>query len=240
MIRGAGIALAALLVYLIAGAVIPFIQQPEVRQETVGQFRRTGFFGEEAGNERAALLVGNGEALEERIRLVEGARERIVLSTFEFRSDESGKDMLAALLAAADRGVSVQVLMDGFPAFKDLQLPDNPYFQALSAHENAQIAIYNPVNPLQPWKLMGRLHDKYLIADDTAYILGGRNTYDFFLGDYGGYKNYDWDVLVYSEEPGQGKSMNALKDYFKGVWELSLCRIWMPTRVMNWLRRASH
>ena len=226
MIRGAGIALAALLVYLIAGAVIPFIQQPEVRQETVGQFRRTGFFGEEAGNERAALLVGNGEALEERIRLVEGARERIVLSTFEFRSDESGKDMLAALLAAADRGVSVQVLMDGFPAFKDLQLPDNPYFQALSAHENAQIAIYNPVNPLQPWKLMGRLHDKYLIADDTAYILGGRNTYDFFLGDYGGYKNYDWDVLVYSEEPGQGQSMNALKDYFKGVWELSLCRIW--------------
>lgn len=225
-IRIAGLALLALLVYLAAGAALPFIRQPEMSRETAEQFEETEFYGDETGNERAALLTENGEALAERIRLIEGAQERIILSTFEFRSDESGKDVLAALLTAADRGVSVRVIVDGFPAFKDLQLPDDPYFQALAAHENAQIAIYNPVNPLKPWKLMGRLHDKYLIADDAAYILGGRNTYDFFLGDYEGYKNYDWDVLVSCEEPGSGESVNALLDYFSGVWELPLCRIW--------------
>ena len=166
------------------------------------------------------------DALAERIRLISHAEERIILSTFEFRNDESGKDMMAAFLAAADRGVEVEILMDGFPAFKNLQLTQDPYFQALSSHENIQIALYNPVNLLQPWKLMGRLHDKYLIADSTAYILGGRNTYDYFLGDYGDYKNYDWDVLVYSEEPGQGESMNALLAYFTEVWELPLSRIW--------------
>ena len=224
--KRAGIVLAAALLYLAVGAAAPFAKQPEIQKETRERFLQTDFYADGAGNERAALLTGNEEALTERLRLMEGARERIVLSTFEFRSDESGKDMLAALLAAADRGVSVQVLMDGFPAFKDLQLPDDPYFLALSAHENVQIAIYNPVNFLQPWKLMGRLHDKYLIADDTAYILGGRNTYDFFLGDYGDYKNYDWDVLVWCEQPGQGESMNALEEYFEGVWELPLCRIW--------------
>ena len=86
---------------------------------------------------------------------------------------------------------------------------------------------------------MGRLHDKYLIADDTAYILGGRNTYDYFLGDYGDYKNYDWDVLVYSEEPGQGESMNTLLDYFSQIWELPLNRIWKDNPELQSRNRVS-
>ena len=218
--------LAVVLCYLIAGAVLPFVHPPAVREETKQRFAQKEFYGDGAGNERAAVLSDNVEALAERIRLISQARERIILSTFEFRNDESGKDMMSALLAAADRGVKVQILMDGFPAFKNLQLPSDPYFQALSSHENIQLALYNPVDPVRPWKLMGRLHDKYLIADGTAYILGGRNTYDFFLGDYGDYKNYDWDVLVYSEEPGQGESLNDLLAYFSQVWELPLCRLW--------------
>lgn len=220
------ILMAAALCYILAGAVLPFVHQPKVSEETKERFEQKNFYGEAAGTERAAILSDNVEALAERIRLISHAEERIILSTFEFRNDESGKDMMAAFLAAADRGVEVEILMDGFPAFKNLQLTQDPYFQALSSHENIQIALYNPVNLLQPWKLMGRLHDKYLIADSTAYILGGRNTYDYFLGDYGDYKNYDWDVLVYSEEPGQGESMNALLAYFTEVWELPLSRIW--------------
>jgi len=42
---------------------------------------------------------------------------------------------------------------------------------------------------------MGRMHDKYLIADGKTYILGGRNTYNYFLGEFPGHKNYDRDVL---------------------------------------------
>ena len=40
------------------------------------------------------------------------------------------------------------------------------------------------------------MHDKYLIADGKTYVLGGRNTYNYFLGDFPGHKNYDRDVLV--------------------------------------------
>ena len=169
---------AAVLCYIVLGAVLPFVYQPEVKEETKEQFEQKSFYEEDVSNERAAILSDNVDALAERIRLISHARERIILSTFEFRNDESGKDMMAALLSAADRGVEVKILMDGIPAFKNLQLPSDPYFHALSSHENIQIALYNPINLLQPWKLMGRLHDKYLIADDTAYILGGRNTYD--------------------------------------------------------------
>ena len=220
------ILMAGALCYVLAGAVLPFVRQPKVSEETEERFKQKNFYGETAGTERAAVLSDNVDALAERIRLISHAEERVILSTFEFRNDESGKDMMAALLAAADRGVQAEILMDGFPAFKNLQLTQDPYFQALSSHENIQIFIYNPVNLLQPWKLMGRLHDKYLIADESAYILGGRNTYDFFLGDYGDYKNYDWDVLVYSEEPGQGQSLSDLLGYFTRIRELPLSRIW--------------
>ena len=55
-------------------------------------------------------------------------------------------------------------------------------FYGLSSHENVEIKLYNKANPLKPWKTMGRMHDKYLIADGKIYILGGRNTYNYFFG----------------------------------------------------------
>ena len=45
------------------------------------------------------------------------------------------------------------------------------------------------------------MHDKYLIADDFAYILGGRNTDNRFLGNYQEHYNVDRDNLVYETEP---------------------------------------
>ena len=68
---------------------------------------------------------------------------------------------------------------------------------------------------------MGRLHDKYLIVDEAAYVLGGRNTYDYFLGDQPGHKNYDWDVLVWAAD---GKdSLLQLACYFQQVWNSGVC-----------------
>lgn len=225
------IGLLMFVLYLGLGAVFPFISQPEITEETRKAVSEMDFSGagvnlsetDESGRERAQVLADNGKALEERIRLISQAKDRIILSTFEFRTDESGKDVLAALQAAAKRGVSVQILADGMAA--TIRMTGNEYFYALSAMENVQIRIYNPITLLQPWKLMGRMHDKYLIADDTAYILGGRNNYDYFLGDHDGYKNYDWDVLVYHPGEGQGGSMKQLLSYFDQVWNLPLCKI---------------
>ena len=67
---------------------------------------------------------------------------------------------------------------------------------------------------------MGRLHDKYLLVDDTAYLLGGRNTFDFFLGDQKGYKNYDWDVFVSCKE-SENPSIIQVQNYFQSIWTQS-------------------
>lgn len=214
------IALLCFVLYILIGALIPFFRHPKITPETAKAIASMEFYGNADSGERAAVLVENETALAERIRLISHAQERIILSTFEFRSDTAGRQMLAALLDAAERGVCVQILADDMPAF--LRMERNPYFYALSAHPNAEIRLYNPVRPWFPWTLMGRMHDKYLIADQTAYILGGRNTYDYFLGGQEGHKNHDWDVLVYCQS--NGASMKQVEAYFYSVWNSGVCR----------------
>ena len=111
--------------------------------------------------------------------------------------------------------------MSGF-----LRIIGNEYFGTLSAMDNVEIKIYNPFNFAKPWHLMARLHDKYLIVDHSAYILGGRNTFSYFLGDYDSYKNYDWDVLIYEQEYQEGCSMEQVEQYFESVWKLPESRLY--------------
>ena len=65
-------------------------------------------------------------------------------------------------------GVHIRLLVDGMESWIDME--GNPYFYGLSSHENVEIKLYNKANPLKPWKMMGRMHDKYLIADGKRYI----------------------------------------------------------------------
>ncbi|MCC8063496.1 MAG: phospholipase D-like domain-containing protein [Clostridiales bacterium] len=166
--------------------------------------------------------MDNEEALEARIRMIADAQERIILSTFDIRSDEAGMQVLAALYAAAERGVEVQLLADGMRSLTNME--GNPYFYALSSHENVEIRIYNQINLLKPWTIMGRLHDKYVIVDNDLYLLGGRNTFNYFLGDTDGWRNFDWDVLVYYTGQGEG-SMEQLEAYFETVWDSKNCTV---------------
>lgn len=211
------------ILYLGIGAVFPFIKRPKITDETKSNLENIGSFSSAEG-ERARIITSNEDALEERIRLIHSAKEKIVLSTFDFESDISGKQVLASLLAAADRGVEVRVIVDGLSGLLDLSR--NPYFYALSAHPKAQIKLYNPINFLTPWKSMGRMHDKYLIVDFKNYILGGRNTYDFFLGKGNGHINYDWDVFVACPDGGQRTtSAERLDEYFESVWNLEASKL---------------
>ena len=68
------------------------------------------------------------------------------------------------------------------------------------------------------------MHDKYLIADDFAWILGGRNTDDLFLGNYAESYNDDRDILVYETVPGEGGSYRQLQAYYEQIWNLPCAR----------------
>lgn len=212
-----------ILIYLIAGGLLPYLRQPQVSQEFKDDFQTEDFYSDEISCDRAAILEDNGDALRERIRLIANAKKSICMSTFDFRGDTAGKQMLAALKAAADRGVCVKVLVDGFSAWSHME--NEASFYALAAAKNAEIRVYNKINVFMPWRANSRMHDKYLIADESVYILGGRNTFDYFLGDQDGYKNYDRDVLVYNSG-GKESSLYQVSDYFSRIWDMGICSSW--------------
>lgn len=215
--------LVVFVVYMVAGGIIAYRRQPVVQEATKQKFNPASVYKASKQPERAAIIEENDKALTERVRMISQAKEKIVLSTYAFHSDRSGKVMLGALQAAAERKVKIQILVDGVESWTAME--GNKYFYALSSLENVEIKVYNRVNPLVPWKSMGRMHDKYLIADNNLYMLGGRNTYDYFLGNYPGHKNFDRDVLVYCENPDEDSSISVLKNYFQNIWEYKECRL---------------
>ncbi|MGI5976140.1 MAG: phospholipase D-like domain-containing protein [Candidatus Limivicinus sp.] len=172
--------------------------------------------------ERVIHIETNEDALLWRLRAIEAAEKEISLSTYRFSDDRSGHDIASALQHAAERGVKVNILVDGISGF--LNVRGSRMFKALANTENVSIKIYNPINLFTLWKLNYRMHDKYLIADSRMYILGGRNTDDLFLGNYQEKQNIDRDMLVYSPEEQPGNSMQELKAYAAKVWALPCCK----------------
>lgn len=214
--------------YLLIGAVVPFAKYQILSEETMREadaYLKEALSAQEEAADRVMLLETNRQALEERIRLLNQARERIIISTFDMRPGKSADDIGAMLLKKAEEGVKISLLVDGFNG--SLRMPGNPFFCALSTHPNLEVRLYNPVNLLTPWTSQGRMHDKYVIVDDFAYILGGRNTFDYFLGEYEGEPmGYDREVLVLNTGTGEGKesSLFEVEDYFYRVWDGGLCQ----------------
>ena len=212
-----------LLCYLLVGSIAPYTNQPSPSAQTQDSFQASDCYGVSTGSDRAAIIDDNQAALELRLQMIAHAQEQLILSTFDFRSDQAGTDLLAALLDAGERGVQVRLLVDGFSAF--LRMERNPLFYALSSHPNIEIRVYNPIQLWKPWNLMGRLHDKYLIADHTAYLLGGRNCFNSFLGSYGGGQNRDRDVLVYNAGNVSDSSLYQVEDYYRSISALDCCKL---------------
>lgn len=222
-----GRALCLVLVCALLGITVPYAwNHPEVSQAYRDRVAATDFREETPGAERVRLISDNQEALEERIRLIANAQERVIYTSFDLRADNSGRDVLALLLNAAQRGVQVQLLLDGLMTYT--QLGNLSLFRALAAQPNVEIRRYNPPSFLRPLEFHGRMHDKYVIVDETAYLLGGRNTYDYFLGSYPtDHPSRDLELLVWNEagDDTQG-SMAQVLEYFQSVWTLEDTKPW--------------
>lgn len=214
----------SLLAFLLAGVVI-YVLACLIVPPLIGTQQQSGAQLElpEPAAERVCLIDDNEEALRWRLRLIRSASEEIILSTFDFRADSSGTDIIAALLDAAERGVQVQLIIDGINA--QLHLSGSADFQALTAHENVAVKFYNPIRLTRLWTVNYRCHDKYLIIDRSVYLMGGRNTNDLFLGNGGkARQNVDRDVVVCGDRSSTA-SVQTLLSYFDEIWALDTNRV---------------
>ena len=103
----------AVIIGIVTIALVSYKKQPKLTDGEKQELDNTDLLKRQTSPERAKIIEDNNDALKERIRMISQAKEEIILSTFDFRSDDSGKLILGALIDAADRGVSVNVIVDG-------------------------------------------------------------------------------------------------------------------------------
>ncbi|MBB6227512.1 putative cardiolipin synthase [Polymorphobacter multimanifer] len=131
------------------------------------------------------MLKDGPMSLSLRLLLVRRARLSLDVQYYIWRGDRSGRLLLAELLAAADRGVHVRLLLDDFGCgVGDARLA------ALHAHPHIEVRLFNPLRLRWPrWinflfdfpRLNRRMHNKCLVVDGVAAVLGGRNIGDEYF-----------------------------------------------------------
>ncbi len=181
----------------VSNALPPAVQSPltrEAQRQAQTHPGQSGF----------RVLSGNTDALMSRIVLADHAMRSIDLQYYIFADDATGRLLAQRLLAAADRGVRVRLLLDDLDVDEQDSLLD-----ALDAHPNIQVRLFNPfrVRNRSIWskalqftvdgaRLNRRMHNKSFTVDNMLTIVGGRNIGDAYF-DAGNEVHFrDLDVLA--------------------------------------------
>jgi cardiolipin synthase len=145
----------------------------------------------------ATLVHGGHEFFDVLLRMIGDAREELHLQTYIFDHDETGKEVIAALLAAVKRGVRVVVLID---AFGSGGLPQ----KVVTAMQEAgiEIRLFGPWLSWQSLHLGRRLHHKVVVVDRKSALIGGINIADKYKGTNTERAWLDFAVQLESEPIG--------------------------------------
>ena len=120
---------------------------------------------------------------------ISGAEESLRLFFYIFASDAVGVIVRDALIAAADRGVKVTLMIDGFGSSS---LP-NSFFDPLTAKG----ATFCRFVPRMGRRYLLRNHQKMVIADEARAVIGGTNiAASYFADDPHGNSWHDLFLLV--------------------------------------------
>jgi cardiolipin synthase C len=216
-----------LLVFLYGCATIPYdyprpassaLYRPEgtslgqkVQAEAVKHPGASGFY----------LLPTGIDAFAARAFLIDKAEKTLDLQYYIFNDDFTGKFVLDRIIAAADRGVRVRLLVDDWHQNQPLDW----LLATLASHPNIEVRFFNPFGTYRksfvarafkmafgPQRLRGRMHNKAFIADNSAAIVGGRNIADEYFGASGEFNFYDVDIL------GMGPIARTVSAVFDDYW----------------------
>jgi putative cardiolipin synthase len=172
------------------------------------------------------ILDGSHAGLYWRLALIDSATTSLDIQTYLWYPDFSGKLLLERAILAAQRGVKVRLIVD------DLILHGHDQFIAnMHAQPNIEFRIFNPWDDRDSYaerlgemlaemeRLNTRMHDKLMIADGHAAVVGGRNIGDHYFGLSETYNFHDTDLLGIGHI---GREANAMFDKFwNSEWVVS-------------------
>ena len=176
---------------------------------------------------RVELLVTGEEYFPRLLQAIVASRRRVHLETYIYEDDAIGRQVTDALVAAARRGVQVQVVIDGFGGGEHARRLV-PLLQA----EGVQIRIYRP----ERWwrlqrRLFRRLHRKIALIDDALAFVGGIN----IIAEPDDEPGPRLDFAVACEGPVVGAIALSCQRLW---WTMSLSRLGEPALPLPLARRA--
>lgn len=128
------------------------------------------------GGNQVGLLAGGDALFPAMCQAIAAARHQVWLATYIFHDDPAAHTVMAALAAAARRGVWVGVVVDGFGSKATL-----PVLRQVLVEAGVNLAVFRPVDRwwrlLQPGQLR-RLHQKLCVVDGEVGFVGGINIID--------------------------------------------------------------
>ncbi len=102
---------------------------------------------------------------------IDGAKRQILFETYIWKGDETGERFKRALAAAADRGVEVYCIYDGFA-----NLVVSPVFKRFPPNMKVlRYPVYSAGWRFFDLRRYGRDHRKILVVDDDTGFVGGYN-----------------------------------------------------------------
>jgi putative cardiolipin synthase len=157
------------------------------------------------GSDSGFRMVSAGiDGLTVRVEMIDAAQRSLDLQYYIFRADESGNLVVQALLRAADRGVRIRLLLDDGET-----VAGDEKILSLCSHGGVEVRIYNPLryrghNRLRRGaeflfnksRVDYRMHNKLMVADNVAAIVGGRNIGNQYFQIDPGSQFGDDDVVV--------------------------------------------
>ena len=166
------------------------------------------------------LLMDGTNSFALRMRIAEKSERTVDAQYFVLQQDSTGQLLLGALLAAADRGVRVRLLLDDA-----LGIDGDAKIRPLAAHPNIEIRVFNPYVArqelvllrgveylLESGRLNYRMHNKLFIGDNAIAVTGGRNVGDEYFQASTEREFGDIDLAI------AGPMVRQLSDSFDVYW----------------------
>jgi cardiolipin synthase len=147
--------------------------QPAAGHESAWYAQREAQY---SGGNEVTLLTGGDQLFPAMHAAIARARHEVWLATYIFHDDAASRQMADTLIAAAQRGVRVRVVVDGFGSKATL-----PTLRRWFDASGVALAVFRPLDRWYAWLQPGqlrRLHQKLLAADNEQAFVGGINIID--------------------------------------------------------------
>lgn len=175
------------------------------------------------GSTGILVLAAGRDAFRARALSARVAGRSLDMMYYLWRGDLTGNLLVQEVLAAADRGVRVRLLLDDINT-RGL----DPEYLALSGHPNVEVRLFNPAKNreaslrrgaemfLRLLSVTRRMHNKAWIVDGRFAVIGGRNIGDTYFDAAHDINSADMDAALI------GTSVAAVEAIFDTYWNSPL------------------